>query len=301
MAVGGGGLMTRIAKIASAQSRSTMRDDLIERVRRGEMTTEDAERRATELGLTPLISSPNQNDFDPLAEPFWSIPMALAWIMTRDANSVLEMWDRWRAEKEFWSWSRWQVPGGPIYEGHWIKTSGPAGLINLSMASAVWQTEGKLVISRMDATAELLKALQAGTIGATGIPTVGAPRTLISAYHWRDLDLYEEKDRIVVRTNRGLGTGYDDLAVASNVVQMQWRAVSNRIKATVRGETAAISALVVKLKADKNLRRDEAKAYCKSAHSVSSRGFQSRVWPQARASAGLPKIAPAGRKPKSSQ
>jgi hypothetical protein len=293
--------MNRKAKIALAQSRSTTRDDLIEYVRRGEMTTVNAERRATELGLTPLISSPNQNDFDPIAEPFWSIPMALAWIMTRDANSVREMWDRWRAEKEFWSWSRWQVPGGPIYEGYLIKVDGPVGLISLSVASAFWQTEGRVFISRNGATAELLKALQAGTIGATGIPTEGAHRTPISAYHWRDLDLYEEKHRIVVRTNRGLGTGYDDLAFDSKIMQTQWRAVNTKIIATVRGEAEAIAALATMLKKDKNLRRENAWRYCQSAHGVSRRGFQSRVWPQARVKADLSNLAPPGRKQKSSR
>jgi hypothetical protein len=209
------------------------------------MTPKDAETRATELGLPPLLHSPIPTEFDPTTEPFWSIPMVLAWIMTREADCVRDVWDPWCTEREFWSPCRWQVPGGPVYEGFWIETHGPTGLIDLSVRNAVWRQDGKRVISRSDAQAALLSALQAGKVEATGIPTRGVSRAPIAAFSWRDLDLYDEKGRVVARTNHGLGAGYDDLAVTSNVVQMQWRAVSNKINATARGEKAAISALVV--------------------------------------------------------
>lgn len=278
--------MTRKEKIVPAQSSAPTRDDLIEFVRRGQMTTGDAESRAAELSLTPLINSPIENDFDPMAEPYWSVPMALAWIMTRDANSVRGMWDRWRAEKEFWSWSRWQVPGGPINEGYWIKTNGPAGLVDLSVASAIWQTEGKLVISRMDATAELLKALQAGTIEATGIASLGEPRVLIAAYLWRDLDLYESKHQMVARTMNGIGSGFDDVAFDSKIIRAQWQPINTRLKATVSAETDAIAALATELRANNDMRRSDAKKFCMPKYAVSGRGFLNRIWPKARLAAG---------------
>jgi len=269
-------------------------DGLIESVRRGELTPVDAERRAAELGLPPLINSPNENDFDPLVEPFWSIPMVLAWVGTRDADSVRTMWDRWRLEKEFWSWSRWQVPGEPVNEGYWIKRLGPAGLIDLAVATAVWQTEGKLIT--VNATAELLKALQAGAIQATGLASLGEPRTPIAAYLWRDLDFYESNHRVVARTMSGLGLGFDDVAFESKSVRAHWPPIHAKVKATAGAETRAKAALAAELRANKHMRRETAQTLCMSEYGVSKRGFLNRVWPDAREAAGLSRIGSRGRK-----
>jgi hypothetical protein len=69
--------------------------------------------------------------------------------------------------------------------------------------------------------------------------------------------------------------------------------------ATAWHETAAVTALATHLKTDPQLTRAQAAAWCKaSGHNVSGRGFQSRVWPKARALAGLQATAPPGRKKK---
>ena len=51
--------------------RKVTRDDLITMVQRGEMTPVDAESQAKRLGLGPLASEPDPNDYDPMREPFW--------------------------------------------------------------------------------------------------------------------------------------------------------------------------------------------------------------------------------------
>jgi hypothetical protein len=66
-------------------------------------------------------------------------------------------------------------------------------------------------------------------------------------------------------------------------------------------ETAAIKALASQLRCDPDMKRREAANWCKEAgFTLKPRGFQYRVWPRARAQAGLEANAPPGRKRKSS-
>jgi len=65
-------------------------------------------------------------------------------------------------------------------------------------------------------------------------------------------------------------------------------------------ESAAIKALAVKLRNNPELTRAEAAAWCHAAGlRLTERGFQNRVWPRARAGAGLAERATPGRKRKS--
>jgi hypothetical protein len=71
--------------------------------------------------------------------------------------------------------------------------------------------------------------------------------------------------------------------------------------ATVGEETAAITALASQLRSVPGMTRAEAARWCSGVNfKLSERGFQNRVWPRARAQAGLQAKALPGRKRKSS-
>jgi hypothetical protein len=71
--------------------------------------------------------------------------------------------------------------------------------------------------------------------------------------------------------------------------------------ATAGQETTAIGALALQLKSNPQMSRADAAGWCKTAgHDLGKRAFN-RVWPQARQTAGLSRIAAPGRKQKSSR
>ena len=69
---------------------------------------------------------------------------------------------------------------------------------------------------------------------------------------------------------------------------------------TAGQENKATHALGLYLKEKPNLTREQAATWCKNqGYTISGRGFQNAVWPNAREKAGLSRRAPAGRKKKS--
>ena len=76
--------------------------------------------------------------------------------------------------------------------------------------------------------------------------------------------------------------------------------LSGSTKPTGGEEAGAIRALSSQLRKNKDMKVDDAKAWCASeGYELSGYGFRYRVWPKAREAAGLSLKAPPGRKPKS--
>src|SRR4051794_6108674 len=73
-----------------------LRDELIDKVQHGKLTPAQAEAEAVRLGLDPFETCPDPDQFDPMAEARWTLPMAVAWISWRSWDRVREYWDAYR-------------------------------------------------------------------------------------------------------------------------------------------------------------------------------------------------------------
>src|SRR5262249_42297576 len=76
----------------------SIRDDLIDKVRRGEMKPAEAEAEAARLGMKPFAVEADPVEFDPFRETWWTLPMTITWIAWRSPDRVREWWDRCRSE-----------------------------------------------------------------------------------------------------------------------------------------------------------------------------------------------------------
>jgi hypothetical protein len=83
------------------------RDDILDRASRGEITPEQAEEEALRLGVGPLARRPDSDAFDPMKEPWWTLPMAAAWVIWRTPAAVRRVWQAYRSEVREWC--------GPVY------------------------------------------------------------------------------------------------------------------------------------------------------------------------------------------
>jgi len=112
-------------------------------------------------------------------------------------------------------------------------------------------------------------------------PKPGEHYSRIGGWKKRPLDLIELSIGDVTKILCG-GEGADDNATKIS-------------ESTAGDKSRAIKALAGHLKTNSELKRAEAEAWCKeNDFHLSQRGFQSRVWAEARGQAGLPAKAPLG-------
>jgi hypothetical protein len=191
------------------------RDILITKVQHGELTPHEAEREATRLGLGPFTHTPNPSDFDPLREATWSLPMMLACVEYGTTDAVREMWDPYREKFRYWFFQRWQVPGSPSFDGHFIKTKDHASLYEIAtLDMSTPRIPG--IESYLDAFRSLSNAAQSADWRASGVPTDSIRRREILPFEWADFDVCETKDaggikRAVLRMRRALDNGYNEV------------------------------------------------------------------------------------------
>jgi hypothetical protein len=86
----------------------SLRDILIDRVR--QIEPEEAETEAIRAGLGPLATKPSPIEFDPKEMPWWTLPMALAWIAWRTGKYVQDHCSEYRENCLQWFPGTWNVP-----------------------------------------------------------------------------------------------------------------------------------------------------------------------------------------------
>lgn len=202
------------------------RDDLIEHVKYGRMSPDEAEAEAARFGLERLASSPEPRKYNPMGEAWWTLPMTVAWIAWRDPLEVLRCYDPYRVQCLDWHYQEWRLGSdGPIHKGHFLKERHRATLSLLSLAERydiATDVVSESSAGVLDAKAHLWKALQANLLQATGIPNDGEQRKPIPDYEWRDLQAIEERGRDVVRYDRLSATGYNEISLRRHSIMTLW-------------------------------------------------------------------------------
>ena len=207
-------------------------DHLIEAVKYGRLTPREAEAEAERLGLPPLAPQPDKADFDAMVEPWWSLPMVVAWITWRSPAEVRDAWDTYRRQCTYWVPKQWRFgPDGPVYKGFFLEPLPLATFSLLDLKEIHQRSQGTTPkdATSIKTTKEMLwKALQDNAMQATGLSTETKARGLIPDYEWRDLADIEEDGRDVVRMREGRGyskRGYDDVALRSKDVLAIWQSI----------------------------------------------------------------------------
>jgi hypothetical protein len=191
------------------------RDELIGGVQAGELMPGEAEAEAQRRGLKTLRDDPDPNDFDPMNEPNWTLPMAVAWIAYRTKEAVREWWDEYRTK--CWKWSELGPRNrgdNPARAGYCLEPRERANLDRLhfeELAGDFFEDEENDESPEMsisDAIRDLMITLEIPSLPATGVNASTGLRETIPAELWQDLDFTVVNKRDIVQTVNEEGRGY---------------------------------------------------------------------------------------------
>ena len=202
-----------------------LRDEILRRVQEGELTRSEAEAEARKAGVGPLATEGPVADFDPRAEIFWTLAMALAWGIWRDRTKVREYWNDYR--RQCWVW---MPPDSQLQKGWSLHRPRYVSLHDV-WHDASGSGEAKPRATQMQD--ELWKALSSGQITATGIPAGQEARLSVPAYEWIDLSPldwipgHEEG----IFSHSGDAVRYESVRVARKDIIALWPAPSPKAKA----------------------------------------------------------------------
>ena len=193
------------------------RDQILDRASRGEITPDGAEAEAVRLGLPPFARTPDPVKFNPMAQPWWTLGMAAAWIIWRTPTAVRRVWSDYRREVTVWrgpvyyrrhenGWgygypvavsddgkpSEDPVPGTVITAEYYLERQSELSLFDGLAHESLWHPEdGKPMIDGVAAKDEIWRALQSGQLVAYGIPPDTSRRKAIRDAEWIDLDHFD--------------------------------------------------------------------------------------------------------------
>jgi hypothetical protein len=129
--------------------------------------------------VTPKSRDPSS--LDPMTEPWWTLPMAISWIIWRTPDRVRTAWRKY--DEEFRDLNR--LPDGTR------PGTGLRSLYDIFMSTHDDAIPGTFIVIGDAARHDLWRRLQDGEIVANGIPVGSETRRIITNMEWLDLDSFD--------------------------------------------------------------------------------------------------------------
>jgi hypothetical protein len=189
-----------------------LRDCILGLAMDGVLPNGEAEKFAAKWGLAPLARRPPPDKFEPHRSAFWTLPMAVTWIVWRDDDMVREQMAEYRSD--WWEWfgffARLPVDGGKQWyevDGVELRTLDPPSLSDLMLHEALDRTTRPEVLgtSVKSAREELWTRLSNGSLVATGIDAAGQV-VQVPAHEWPYIVLTSDdrlRDQLVFKHAMG--------------------------------------------------------------------------------------------------
>lgn len=184
-----------------------LRDEIISKVRIGELTPGEAEAEAEAAGLPPFANQPAFADFNPMVQSRWSIVMTVAWIAWRDLQVVAEQQPAYRSQCTHWVPHDWNQPtdGGKRFEirtGWFLEPWHPSTTLQLQLADklsgAEWKAPGPAGLGPHEAEVSLWEALSEGRLRAEGFNRASG-LVEIPVGEWTHLKLFGDLEQDILK------------------------------------------------------------------------------------------------------
>lgn len=202
------------------------RERLFDRARVGEITGDEADAEAIQLGLGSLSSRPGPEAFRPEAMADWTLPMTLAWIVYLDLDTVRDWHAPYRAECWHWMHQKWRVGfDGPVHTGWLLEQRLPPTLSLFGTSVSVDRVDGEgpqPTMSAREARESLWAMLREGFLKASGFDLSTGRRREIPPLEWHELVPVEGHGEVDEVRHGLLGEGYRDVLLPSAPVRSYW-------------------------------------------------------------------------------
>jgi hypothetical protein len=209
------------------------RDVLIDKVRRGELSPKEAEAEAEAKGFGPMAETADPEQFNPLRMPWWTLPMAVAWIAWRDAALVQNNCADYRKHCTHWVGRSWTVPTSDgksfeSFDGWELERWTPTTLVRLAIQEGLERTiRTSAAGERMtvaQAEKDLWAALGEGKLIAVAKKS-GEDVVEIPKREWSYLKHYEENDQDVMKFHPlDSPSTYTEITLARADLMRLWQA-----------------------------------------------------------------------------
>jgi hypothetical protein len=214
---------------------TTSRSSIYARFRLGEITQEEAEAEAQAAGIGTLECHPNPADFDPMAEPRWTLPMTLAWIIYRSVDSVRALMDSFQAATRIWLQKDYVSENGQTEKKLDLvspRRKSPFDVINEAVRA---DDSSAQALSGIAARDDLLRKLKSGELQAFGIGRGESMHTPISPITWETITTFFLDEPRIQASDIGTfleeNARFQEVRVESSKVRELWPKLPSSSKA----------------------------------------------------------------------